>query len=353
MPLVITVSLTFTSQISWFSDSDPKMANEKKALTQQEIDALLAILPTDGSPLPGALASGSPARIYDFRSPDKFSKEQIRTLQMIHETFARRISSSLSVYLRTMVQLTLVHIEQGSFVDFIVSVPAPSPVAVLKMDPLPGRILLTLDSTIATITVDRLLGGFGRAVGEGHQITDIEQTLLHGVFEYANESLQEAWRNVIGLKVTTEETALNPEFLQVALPTDPAVFLGFEVKIREDTGRMSICIPYPVLKPIASELSPHTWVAGEAREAGVYREALLQHLKRAQVELAVLLGEVNADFEGLLNLQKGDVLVLDTAVGQPLPMLIGHCKKYLAQPGLSGSYMGVKIISTLEEACSG
>ncbi len=325
----------------------------EKPLTQQEIDALLAILPEDGSPLPGEPVTEAPARVYDFRSPDKFSKEQIRTLQMIHENFARHVSSSLSVYLRAVVQIALVHIEQGSFADFIINIPTPSPVTILKMDPLPGRVLLALDTVTATIAVDRLLGGFGRPADDHHQITDIEQSLLKGVTEYLAEGLQQAWRNLIVLEVTTEETALNPEFVQIALPSDAAVFLGFEIKIRESTGMMSICIPYSVLKPIASELSPHTWVAGEAKEAGVYRDALLKHLRRAEVDVSVLLGEITVDFQELLHLQLGDVLVLDTTVGHPLPMLVENCKKYLAQPGLIGRHLGVQITDAMEQTANG
>jgi flagellar motor switch protein FliM len=316
----------------------------KKPLTQQEIDALLAILPADGSPLPGAKPSEAPARVYDFRSPDKFSKEQIRTLQMIHENFARRASSSLSVYLRAMVQITCVDIEQGTFADFIANVPTPSFITVLKMDPLPGRVLLALDAATAAVIIDRLLGGFGHAVSEEHLLTDIEQSLMRAVVHYAVDALQEGWRNVISLNITPEETALSPEFVQVALPSDAAVFLGFETRVRDHSGMMSICVPYSVLKPIAAELSPHAWVAGETREAGSYREPLIKHLSKAEVDVSVLLGEVAVNFEDLLHLRVGDVLALDTVAGGPLPVLIGKRRKYLGQPGLSGSHLAVQII---------
>ena len=319
----------------------------EKSLTQKEIDALLSILPSDGSPLPGADNIIGTARTYDFRSPDKFSKEQIRTLQMIHENYARRANSSLAAFLRASVQMSFVHIEQGSFIDFMQNIPASSLVAVLKMSPLPGRVLLTIDSTTATVAVDRLLGGFGHPVDDEHEITDIEQSLLRGVINYLADGLEEAWQNLIKLKVSIEEITLNPEFVQVALPTDAAVFLGFEIKIRESNGMMSICLPYSVLKPIVSELSPHTWVAGEAKDAGAYRNGLFAHLKNTKVDLTVLLGEMTVEFEDLLYLQAGNVLVLDTIVNRPLPISIGNCKRYLGQPGRSGNSMAVQITSTV------
>jgi flagellar motor switch protein FliM len=324
---------------------------QEKSLSQKEIDALLSILPADGEPVSDGVdrVIGS-VRAYDFRSPDKFSKEQIRTLQMIHENFSRRVSSAIAAYLRATVQLACVHIEQGSFADFIQNIPPSSLAAVLKPDPLPGRLLLTLDPVTATVAVDRLLGGFGRPADSEHQITDIEQTVIvQGLVKYLAEGLQEAWRNVITLNISIEETTLNPEFVQVALPSDAAILLGFEFKIRDSAGMMSICIPYSVLKPIVSELSPHTWVSGEAREAGAHTERLLTHLKRTEIDLSVLLGEMTVEFEELLHLQAGDVLVLNTMVSRPLPVLVGERKRYLGQPGLAGSHMAVQITTIMEE----
>lgn len=331
------------------------LTDMQASLTQQEIDALLSILPADGSPLPGSnedFVIGS-VRAYDFRSPDKFSKEQIRTLEMIHENFARRVGSSLSAYLRTTVHLACVHVEQGSFADFIQNVPTPSPIAVFRMDPLPGRVLLTLDTTVATILVDRLLGGFGRPANDGHQITDIEQSLLRGILQQLADGLQQAWKNLIALQVVLEEAALNPEFVQVALPTDATIFLGFDITVRQHTGMLNVCIPYSVLKPIVTELSPRTWAAGEARENGSHRQTMLHHLQHAQIEVSVLLGEVTVDFEDLLHLQAGDVLVLDAPVNRPLPVLVGDSAKYLGQPGLAGRYVAVQITQTMENSSYG
>lgn len=325
-----------------------------KTLSQKEIDALLAILPNDAGIIPeDAERFIGSARTYDFRSPDKFSKEQIRTLQMIHENFARRLSSSLAAFLRATVTVSLVHVEQGSFVDFLQNIPSPCPTTVFKLDPLPGRVMLTFDAAIATIAIDRLLGGFGHPIQTEHEITDIEQSLLAAMISYIADELEEAWRNVLTIKVTTVESTLNPQFVQVALPSDAAVFVGFEVKIRESTGVMSICIPYPVLKPIVSELSPHTWVAGETRESGVYQDGLVSHLKRTAVDFRVLLGEMDADFEDLLHLQVGDVLVLNTQVKRPLPVLLGGHMQYLGQPGVVGRQMAVQIIDVVEEDAHG
>ncbi len=330
--------------------------SQEKSLSQKEIDALLSILPSGGSsdgpsiPGPDTGFVGS-ARAYDFRSPDKFSKEQIRTLQMIHENFARRAGSSFAAYLRAGVQMTIVHLEQGSFVDFIQNIPTHSLVTVFRMDPLPGRALVTFDPATASVIVDRLLGGFGQVLDNSdHEITDIEQELLHKVLEYVARSLQEAWSNVINLDVGVEEITLNPEFVQIALPTDAAIFLGFEIRIRESTGMVSICLPYSMLKPIVSELSPHTWVAGETKEAGAYKDGLFAHLKRTDVELSVLLGEVSVNFEDLLHLQLGDVLLLDTLVNRPLPVQVGQNTKYMGQPGRAGKNMAVQITTVLNES---
>jgi flagellar motor switch protein FliM len=324
-----------------------------KFLTQKEIDALLTALPKDGSPLPGDDKYIGTARAYDFRSPDKFSKEQMRTLQMIHENFARRLGSALGAYLRAAVQVACVHIEQGSFADFKQNLAAPSVVSVLSMAPLPGRILVATDASTATIMLDRLLGGFGRAAKEGHEITDLERTLMEGIMAYVVDGLQDAWRNVITLNVALEETGFNPEFVQVALPSDAAVFMAFETRIHDTAGIMSICIPYPVLKPISSDLSPHTWVAGEAKETVTHRDALMRQLEYVTVDVTVLLGQADVDFEELLQIQRGDVLVLNTVVGRPLPVLVGDARRYFGQPGLSANHVAVEIATMAEVAPNG
>lgn len=326
---------------------------KEKNLSQKEIDALLSIMSTDEGTSSATGKSttnryiGS-VRTYDFRSPDKFSKEQIRTLQMIHENFARRAGSALAAYLRATVHLACVHVEQGSFADFLQNIPVSSVAAVLRVDPLPGRILMTIDSSTATIAIDRLMGGHGSPL-EDHALTDIEQSLIKNVIRYFAGGLQEAWHNVVALEVGLEEITLNPEFVQVALPSDAAIFLGFEIKIRDNNGMMSICIPYSVLKPIVSELSPHAWVAGETTESAKDKLGLVDHLRLTRVGLSVLLGEATVDFEELLHLQNGDVLVLNTLVNRPLPILVGDKKRYLGQPGLSGSHMAVQITNVMED----
>jgi len=329
--------------------------SQEKTLSQKEIDALLAILPSDGTPLPNAEPDQfiGNAKAYDFRSPDKFSKEQVRTLQMIHENFARRLTSSLSAFLRSTVSISLVHVEQGSFVDFLQNIPSPSPTTVFRFDPLPGRVMLAFDTDTAAIAIDRLMGGMGMPIGDDHEITDIDQKLLENVVEYVADGIEEAWSNVIKISVKTVETTLNPEFAQVALPSDAAVFIGFEVRIRELTGMMSICIPYSVLKPIVSELSPHTWVAGEARESGIYRDKLEAHIRRTEVDVRTLLGEADVNFEEILQLQTGDVLVLDTHVQRALPVMVGEDKRFNGQPGTIGYQLAVQIVDVLEVKNSG
>lgn len=329
--------------------------SQDKTLSQKEIDALLAILPSDGAALPGTGPDtflGS-ARAYDFRSPDKFSKEQIRTLQMIHENFARRLTSSLSAFLRATVSVALVHVEQGSFVDFLQNIPSPSPTTVFKYNPLPGRVMLAFDTDTASIAIDRLMGGLGQPTKDEHEITDIDQRLIETLIDYISDAIEDAWRNVQTVKVEKVETTLNPEFAQVALPTDAAVFIGFEVRIRENTGMMSVCIPYSVLKPIINELSPHSWVAGENRVAEVYKDSLESHMQSTEVDLRTLLGEVEVNFEDVLQLQVGDVLVLDSQVDRPLPILVGENKQYHGNPGLLGRQLAVQISDIIERGKNG
>ncbi len=326
-------------------------ADDDKTLSQKEIDALLAILPADGGPLPVDTAPGPPpavpAKLYDFRSPSKFSKEQIRTLKMIHESFARRLTSSLSAHMRTSVQATFVYIEQGTYKQLSNHVPEPSVIFIVKLPPLPGRLLLSVDAGLASVFVDRLLGGTGRVMSISHAITDIEVRLVGNVVAHTLDALADAWSNVVELEPRVEESAQNTQFVQVALTSDAAVFIALEIKIQEATGTMTMAIPFPVIKPIIFKLSPHTWVAGQERtEESSASIDMRQNLQHIPVDVVAELGSVNLTIAELVSLRSGDVIPLNTHIDSDLPLLTEDQELHRCRPGTVGSQMAVLVSDT-------
>ena len=333
--------------------------DEDKILSQKEIDALLSILPEDGGSLSSAEAIPSVAnvpanvKLYDFRSPNKFSKEQIRTLKMMHESFARRLASSLSAYLRSTVQATFVYVEQGTYVQLANHVPDSSIIYVVKMSPLPGRIFITIDASIASVFVDRLLGGIGRSVPETHTITDIEIGLVQNVAKRALDALTDAWSNVVELHPVVEESAQNVQFVQIALSSDAAVFIALEVRVQDATGTMSLCIPFQVIKPIMFKLSPHAWVAGQEKaEPETNFQEIRKQISHIPVNVVAQLGTIDLTVRDLMGLRTGDVIPLNSHIDSELPLLTEGEKMGSCRPGTLGRQLAVVITDALASPAS-
>ncbi|NOZ06856.1 MAG: flagellar motor switch protein FliM [Chloroflexi bacterium] len=333
--------------------------DEDKILSQKEIDALLSILPEDGGALSseGAVPSTSkvPAnvKLYDFRSPNKFSKEQIRTLKMMHESFARRLTSGLSAYLRSAVQATFVYVEQGTYEQLTNHVPDPSIIYVVKMSPLPGRIFISVDASLASVFVDRLLGGSGRGVPETHTITDIEIGLVQNVAKRTLDALTDAWSNVVDLQPLVEESTQNVQFVQIALSSDAAVFIALEVRVQEAIGTMSLCIPFQVIKPIMFKLSPHAWVAGQEKsEPETDFQEIRQQVSYIPVNVVAQLGTVDLTVRELMSLRPGDVIPLNSHIDSELPLLTEGEKMGSCRPGTLGGQLAVVITDALTSSSS-
>lgn len=325
-----------------------------RALSQEEIDALLAAIPDSSST---AIAKGDSERHggirkYDFRAPDRFSKEQIRTLQMIYSAFGRQFSGSLSAALRYSVQVAFVHIEQSSFGDFSESLPESAITAVVTMEPLPGRCLVQFDLNILLTAIDRLLGGQGKPikVGEDRELTDIELKLITGLLHHFEDAMHEAWASLLDARPTVQEVSNRNQILQIALPTDAAVMVVFEIRLHDVAGMMSVCLPYEFLKPVAPKLTPQAWVSASGLDVnGQTRELVEYQLERVPVNLTVQLGTAQVTLRDLLELHVGDVVVLDSDVSDELTVLIENKDKYLAWPGLIRNHRAVKIARVLQE----
>lgn len=347
---------------------------EQELLTQDEIDALLSMLPQDGSPLPKeddieaegveqaegkepfASKTKTPAKLrrYDFRRPDKFSKEQVRTLRMMHESMARRLSLSLSAHLRASVDVMLADIDQGTYAAFIEQMPSPAIFHIVSMKPLPGHVVFYMGLDLAYMIVDRLLGGPGipSNTDSGREVTELEVALLNGVMNKLLETLQEAWSGVIQLRPRVEDTALNLFFVNIALPSDPTVWVAFEVRVKQNAATIAMGIPYSVLKPISSRLSPQTWIAAAEPRASENDEEhgyLVTHLQTVTIPVSVELGGSDITLEELISLQEGDVLVLKTRVNDRLPVLVNQSLKFRAKPGRRGKRMVVQIADRVDQ----
>jgi flagellar motor switch protein FliM len=242
-----------------------------EVLSQDEIDQLLTAISAgdveaEEAPKP---AEQRKIKIYDFKRPDKFSKEQIRTVSIMHETFARLTTTSLSAQLRSLVQVHVASVDQLTYEEFIRSIPNPTTLAVINMDPLKGSAILEIDPAITFSIIDRLFGGKGESAKVTRDLTDIEQSVMEGIIVRVLGNMREAWSQVIDLRPRLGQIETNPQFAQIVPPTEMVVLVTLETKVGDVEGMMNFCIPYLTIEPIISKLSAQYWYSS-VRRGGNY-----------------------------------------------------------------------------------
>ncbi|TCW60303.1 flagellar motor switch protein FliM [Treponema sp. J25] len=324
-----------------------------EVLSQEEIDQLLTAI-NAGEAEPEEFKPAADTRkikIYDFKRPDKFSKEQIRTVSIMHETFARLTTTSLSAYLRSMVHVHVASVDQLTYEEFIRSIPTPTTLAIINMDPLKGNAILEIDPAVTFSIIDRLFGGTGEGTKVQHELTDIEQSVMEGIIVRILGNMREAWSQVIDLRPRLGQIDTNPQFAQIVPPSEMVVLVTLETKVGEVEGMMNFCIPYLTIEPIIGKLSAQYWYSSVRRGTTTENLNILKD-KLSTVDITVVaeVGRIQIPVRDVLSLKVGDVIRLyNVRVGDPMTLNIGNKKKFLCRPGVVGKKMAVQIVKKLAE----
>ena len=315
-------------------------------MSQAEIDALLAAV-NSGEVNTEEIKQEDTRKIktYDFKRPDKFSKDQIRTLYMLHESFTRLLNTYLSTHLRTLVSVEVASVEQLTYQEFVQSMANPSVISVLGVPPLKGNIIFEVGTDLAFAFIDRVFGGDGNTSVKTRVLTDIEDAVMRRFINAAMVNFKEAWANVATINPFLEGTESNPQFTQIVTPSEMVVIVTIQAKIGEIEGMMNVCIPYLVLEPIMSKLTTTFWVASSiSKEGNDAHVGLIQaKLNKTLVPFVVEVGEVQITIREFLTLGFGDVLQLNTKVKDDLPCKVGSNAKFYCRPGTFGKKMAVQI----------
>jgi flagellar motor switch protein FliM len=324
-----------------------------EVLSQDEIDQLLSAInagETESEDFKPA-ADTRKIKIYDFKRPDKFSKEQIRTISIMHETFARLTTNALSANLRSMVHVHVASVDQLTYEEFIRSIPTPTTLAVINMDPLKGNAILEIDPAITFSIIERLFGGTGESTKSQHELTDIEAAVMEGMIVRILGNMREAWAQVIDLRPRLGQIETNPQFAQIVPPTDMVVLVTLETKVGEVEGMMNFCIPYLTIEPIIGKLSAQFWYSSARRAAtNENLNTLKEKLSTVDVAIVAEIGRINIPIKDVLSLRVGDVVRLyNVRVGDTFSLNIGNKKKYLCRPGIVGKKVAVQIVKKTEE----
>ncbi|MDD5065771.1 MAG: flagellar motor switch protein FliM [bacterium] len=323
-------------------------------LSQDEIDALLSAISTgevDTTETAQELGEQKKVKIYDFKRPDKFSKDQIRTLQMLHETFARLTTTSLSAQLRTLVSVHVASVDQLTYEEFIRSIPNPTTLGIVNMDPLKGSAVLEIDPSITFTIIDRLFGGPGESIKISRELTDIELSVMENIIVRILSNLRESWSTVIDLRPRLGNVETNPQFAQIVPPNDMVVLITLETKVGEIEGMMNFCIPYITIEPIISKLSAQYFYSSIRKGSTTENfEIIKKRLDTVTLPVIVELGSIDISVQDVLNLKIGDIINLsNTKINSEMKVKVTDKVKFSARPGIVGPKKAIQITGVIEE----
>ncbi|MCB1221296.1 MAG: flagellar motor switch protein FliM [Planctomycetales bacterium] len=324
-------------------------------LSQEEIDALLGALSSGELKAEDAREEASEknskVKAYDFFRPSKFSKEQIRTIYMMHETYGRLWSSKLAGQLRNYVSISVSAVDQVTYQEFMQSIPNPTITCTFSLSPLEGQALFEFSPTIGFPIIDRLLGGQGQSNVQSREITEIEAHVLSNLIDEGMIYLKEAWSSMIDLKPELIDLESNPLFVQIVPPADMILLITLECRIGEMSGIMNIVYPYVVLEPILSLLSDRVLYAVGTRGASKEsRNKTTQLLQNVGLKVSVELGTVKLSLRDLLALEPDDLVVLETTTEQDLVVKVGNIHKFNCIPGLDGKHYAAQVTESVSDA---
>jgi flagellar motor switch protein FliM len=324
-----------------------------EVLDQNEVDALLAAVESGEvtTPAPsenaqvfshrrgGTQHDDVEIRSYDFKRPERVSKDQMRALENLHEGFSRNFGAALSGFLRTIMEVKVANIEQMTFSEFTHSLPNPTCFNLLSCGPLEGNMCLEISPLIIYPVIDRLLGGSNADLFIPQRpLTAIELRLVGKILDRAKGALEEAWRNVVPLNFQLEESESNPALVQIVPPNEVVVVVGFELKMGGRAGTMSLCIPYNVIEPVVEKLSNQTWAAYKRNKKDKQlRHRMAGHLEAARLAVTAVLADTTIKIGDLVNLRAGDVILTEKPASAPLTLLVEGRRKFI---GHLGQYRG-------------
>ena len=322
-------------------------------LSQSEIDALLSAI-SSGDVDADEIREEPEAqhvRPFDFTRPSKFSKDQLRTLRMMHEAFCRTAQTQLSALLRAAVEVEVASADQMAYGEFVNSMPSPSLINIVTMEPLEGNAVLNVDLPIVFSIIDRLVGGPGTHRPRLRELTEIEVALTGSVTEVLLTSFSEAWETAAPVRMRTVATEMNPQFAQVVPHSDMVVLVSFEIRVGKASGTMALCVPYIVLEPVIGRLTAQSYLSSTAgMPSPETRDDIAERLSEVTVPVAAELGGVSLCVAELLALTPGDVIPLATPPGGDVTVRVGRRHAFAAQPGTRGRRAAVQITGVSDQS---
>ena len=320
-------------------------------LSQSEIDDLLKALSSgevDAEEMKDT--KEKPVKNYDFARPSKFSKEHLRTLEIIFEHYGRLLSTNLPVYLRKNIQVEVMNSEAVTYSEFSNSLSNPMLLGVVNFAPLKGNILMEMATNVGYAFVDRMLGGMGLPLEKPREFSEIELLIIERLLTVCVNLLREPWKNVVELNPRLDRIETNSQFAQIISPSEMIAIITINIKIGDAEGLMNMCLPYITLDDVMDKLNTKYWYSSQQEKEELSYSGMVENLlSRAPIPVKAVLGRSSFSVSDFAGLQVGDIIRMDTKVEDELGIYVGSIKKFTALPGVAGDNYAVRVTSIIRE----
>ena len=323
-------------------------------LSQEEVDLLLNAVSKgeiEAEETPYESSEAREMMTYDFRRPERVSKEQLKGLQSLFEAFARELSIALPPFLRTVVRVDLLSIDQLTYDEFILSVSRPTCLSVINMAPLEGNAVIELSPSVVFPIVDRILGGKGTPLDEVRELTEIENRIIQRIVLMILDSLRRAWEQLIEFKMSVVSQESDPLIVQIVAGSDMVILVGYEIHVGEVVGSMNMCIPLVFLNPVLDQISQQTRFIRRMtpKLAEQTRNRIIRTMRKSLLPVDALLGYARLDIKDIASLQVGDVVQLDSDIEQSLKIEVGGVERFRGYLGRNGEQSAVQVTTLVRD----
>lgn len=322
-----------------------------EVLSQNEIDSLLQALSNGELDMDEMKENAEKSvKNYDFARPAKFSKEHLRTMEIIFEHYGRLLSTNLPVYLRKNIQVEVMNSEAVTYSEFSNALSNPVILGIVNFAPLQGNIIIELASNLGYSFVDRMLGGAGLPLDKSRDFSEIELLIIERIMNVCTNLLREPWENVVDIHPRLERIETNSQFAQIISPSEMIAIITINLKMGDVEGLMNICLPYLTLEEVMDKLNTKYWYSTmQSKDEEEYEEAIEALISKAPMPVKAVLGTSTISVNDFVNLQAGDIIRLDSKIDEELNVYVGNIRKFTALPGASKDAYAVRITSVVRE----
>jgi len=316
-----------------------------EVLSQSEIDNLISAIATGQGemPLQAKEELQIAAKNYNFRKPNKFTKDQLRTIFMINENLSRILANFLSGYLRSSVEIKIASVEQATYEEFLLSMISPVLLTIFQMSPLNGNAVMEFSSNFISPVIDLLLGGNGRKNSQPKELTEIELRILKNLNQKILENMAIAWLDVFHFEPIIESLETNTQFSQIISPNETVAIVTFTAEVADNQSIIYLCFPWETLKEVIPNLTAQNWFATQKYLDISKTKDIENNLEGVSLNLSACCGETELTIKEILHLEEGDVILLNKIVGDDMELLVEGIPKYKIQPGIIANKLATVI----------